>query len=252
MLAQRLLALAVRLDAGHPVLGGPATVPGRRMPWQPSPPPSHWARRVRRHAPLLLERQRRSTAPTVRARAVATTGAGRPAEGAGADIAGGGTGAITGAVLAGAAVPVPAKETVAGPPRPALPSEPRAVATRTAGTPRPAGGTLSSVGGLVAPMPDQPGGPWSVTADPHRYGPLDGGGSVADGPAPTWPRPPERTDEPSRSAAAPGVRAAAPYPSLPDDAPLWMDMAEGVDADQVDVEHLDRLEREQRGRSWSG
>jgi len=85
------------------------------------------------------------------------------------------------------------------------------------------------------PAEERPGGAaWLRSAVEVRRG--FGSGPTVD----RWPRTRWRT---------PASSTPSPYPTLPDDAPLWID--EEVPEDVTDdAEHLDRLDREQRGRAW--
>ncbi|GAA1832115.1 hypothetical protein GCM10009682_58260 [Luedemannella flava] len=93
------------------------------------------------------------------------------------------------------------------------------------------------------------GGHWPRLADPANAEAqvvLPAQPETSPGPgspaAPRWPRLPDpgqtRPDT---------VGVGAPWPGLPDDAPLWTNLA-GPDDDE---EHLIRLDAEQRGVSWN-
>lgn len=103
----------------------------------------------------------------------------------------------------------------------------------------PAGGHVVEPRGVDAPWPvgeptTGPAGDGVVGSAGMPVGARRGAGS---GPAADrWPRAPWIT---------PAAPTASPYPALPDETPLWMDDA--MPDDGADAEHLERLDREQRG-----
>lgn len=91
--------------------------------------------------------------------------------------------------------------------------------------------------------PPAPRSPWPAGFEERT--------SVEPRPQPGRPASRSRPGRPTDSAEA----SRSPWPSLLDDAPLWTDPAGESDpddtADAVTVEHLERLDAEQRGRPWS-